>query len=70
MAIAAIFKGPVVNTPLGELQTYTMSAEERIAIVRNCDNVQALRRALDSDSLQKSVEYAIRSRLRRLGSVA
>lgn len=47
-----------------------MSAEERIAIVRTCDNVQALRRALDSDSLQRSVEYAIRSRLRRLGSVA
>ncbi len=70
MAIAAIFKSQVVNTPLGELQTYTMSADDRIAIVRNCDNVQALRRALDSDSLQKSVEYAIRSRLRRLGSVA
>lgn len=70
MAIAAIFKGPVVNTPIGELQTYVMSAEERIAIVRTCDNVQALRRALDSDSLQRSVEYAIRSRLRRLGSVA
>lgn len=34
------------------------------------DGGQALRRALDSDSLQKSVEYAIRSRLRRLGSVA
>jgi len=70
MAIAAIFKGPIVNTPLGELQTYTMSAEERIVIVRNCDNVQALRRALESDGLQRSVEYAIRSRLRRLGLVA
>ncbi len=70
MAIAQIFRGAVVNTPLGDLQTYIMSADERIAIVRNCDNVQALRSALDSDSLQRSVEYAIRSRLRRLGSVA
>lgn len=68
MAIAAIFKGPVVNTPLGELQTYTMSADERIAIVRTCDNVQALRRALDSDSLQRTVEDAIRRRIRRLES--
>lgn len=70
MAIAAIFRGPVVQTPLGELQTYVMSASERVDIVRKCENVLALRRALESDSLQRTVEYAIRSRIRRLGSVA
>lgn len=70
MAIAAIFRGPVVQTPLGELQTYVMSASERVDIVRKCENVPALRRALESDSLQRTVEYAIRSRIRRLGSVA
>lgn len=70
MAIAAIFRGPVVQTPLGELQTYIMTSSERVDIVRKCESVPALRRALESDSLQRTVEYAIRSRIRRLGSVA
>lgn len=68
MAIASLFRGPVYETAMGKLQTYIMSASERIDRVRQCDNLAALKDALASGDLQNTVECAIKRRIRRLES--
>ena len=68
MAIPTLFRGPCYDTSMGKLQTFTMSSEERVAIVRKCDSLSALRDALACGDLQRTVADAIRRRIRRLES--
>jgi DNA-binding IclR family transcriptional regulator len=68
MAIPNLFRGPVYETAMGKLQTYVMSSSERIAMVRQCESLPALKDALACGDLQRTVEDAIRRRIRRLES--
>lgn len=68
MAIPTLFRGPCYDTSMGKLQAFTMSSEERVAIVRKCDSLSALRDALACGDLQRTVADAIRRRIRRLES--
>ena len=65
-----LFHGPVYDTPHGPLQTYHTGAEDRSRIARTSKDIPALRDALASPDLQKTVAGAIRHRLRQLWATA
>lgn len=56
---------PFAGPRYGELQTYQNSVEDRLNAVRRMDK-EALLAALNVPDLQKTVERAIRSRLKKL----
>jgi hypothetical protein len=64
-----LFRGPHYDTPHGPLQTYHCTAGDRVDIVKASSDVLALKDALASPDLQKSVSDAINRRLRQLGQV-
>lgn len=51
----------------GDLQTYHLTADDRIRAVAGFDRAQCLA-ALEVPGLQKTVEKAVRVRLRKLGA--
>jgi hypothetical protein len=59
------FAGPVYDTPRGPLQTYQVSATDRLDAVKRMNHVR-LKAALRVPDLQKSVQAAIERRLRQL----
>ena len=63
------FAGQVYDTRCGPLQTYQLSASDRIDAVKRMTDRAQLEAALAVPDLQKSVADAIRRRLRALGFV-
>ena len=45
---------------------YSIDVPGRLAIVKNCDEIEGLKAALETIGLQKTVEKAINSRIRKL----
>jgi len=63
------FACQVYDTPRGPLQTYQVSASDRLDAVKRMTDRAALEDALRAPDLQKSVADAIHRRLRKLGFV-
>lgn len=61
-----LFKGPLYDTPRGQLQTYCADAAGRVDIVNKSTDRAALEDALRVPDMQKSVADAIRRRLKKL----
>lgn len=64
------FAGPCYQMPHGPLQTYKMAASDRVDAVKRMDDPEQLSAALRVPGLQKSVEIAIRRRLKLLEACA
>ena len=62
-----LFRATLYQTSFGPMQTYHCTASDRVNIVKASADVEALRDALKSPELQKSVADAIKRRLRQLG---
>jgi hypothetical protein len=61
-----LFKGPCYDTPRGPLQTYHVTAGDRVDIVKASTDRAALEDAMRIPDLQKSVADAITRRLKQL----
>ena len=61
-----LFKGAVYDTPRGPLQTYCCAAIDRISCASRSNDRAALEDAMRAPKLQKSVQAAIRARLKKL----
>lgn len=64
-----LFAGPVYDTPQGRIETMALTVEDRLRAVAVADNPAALRQALDTPGIQKTVRVAIERRLRKLVEV-
>lgn len=63
------FKAATYDTPRGQIQTYAMSADDRIAAVKRMTDRATLEAVLNIPDLQKSVSSAAWRRMRQLGFV-
>lgn len=61
---------PFAAQRYGDLQTYSLTAADRIDHVKRMTSVAQLQAALEVDGLQKTVERAIRAKLKKIGAAS
>ena len=60
---------PFAAQRYGDLQTYSITAEDRLAHVKKMTSVAQLQACLKVEGLQKTVERAVRAKLKKMGIV-